>query len=179
MIGDVPHQPRSFNFPHRGFGKKNVVKRKFQPLWFGSWPWLHYQEDVDKVFCFQCVEAYQLNQLKCSTLEPAFISTDYGNWKDATAKKAGFSAHEKSDCHHEAVQRVVTLPATTKDVGESLSEAHEGEKVIARQNLLKILSNLRFLARQTQALRDHGDEEDSNFTQLIYLRAEQDPSLLE
>ena len=100
------------------FGKKSIVKRKFQTSWFDTWKWLHYIEDEDKVVCFHCTKAYQLNQLASSSLEPAFISTGYLNWKDATAKKGGFSAHEKSACHTEAIERLVTLPATSKDIGE-------------------------------------------------------------
>ena len=41
--------------------------------------------------------------------------------------------------------------------------------------LLKILSNIRFLARQTIAIRTDGDEENSNFIQLFKLRGEDDP----
>ena len=44
-----------------------------------------------------------------------------------------------------------------------------------RQMLLKILSNKRFLARQSIAIRGDGDEENSNFIQLFELRGEDDP----
>ena len=44
-----------------------------------------------------------------------------------------------------------------------------------RQMLLKILSNIRFLARQSIAIRGDGDEENSNFIQLFKLRGEDDP----
>jgi len=40
-LGSLPaeaHQPRK-----RSFGRKVVVNRSFQPLWFEKWPWLHYQ----------------------------------------------------------------------------------------------------------------------------------------
>ena len=76
--------------------------------------------------------------------------------------------------------RVFTLPATTRDVGEVLSAAHALEKTENRQCLLKILSNLRFLARQSCAIRGDGDESDSNFVQLfIKLRGEDDPKIHE
>ena len=38
----VPHQPKSFDFPKRSFGKKVIVKRSFQASWFDMWSWLHY-----------------------------------------------------------------------------------------------------------------------------------------
>ena len=44
-----------------------------------------------------------------------------------------------------------------------------------RQMLLKILSNIRFLARQSIAIRGDGDEENSNFIQLFKLCGEDDP----
>ena len=40
--------------------------------------------------------------------------------------------------------------------------------------LLKVLSNIKFLARQGLPLRRHGDESDSNFLQLLKLRGEDD-----
>ena len=59
-------------------------------------------------------------------------------------------------------------------IGELLSSAHASEKATNRQCLLKILSNLRFFARQGCAIRGHGDETDSNYYQLLKLRSEDD-----
>ena len=67
-----------------------------------------------------------------------------------------------SDCHREAIEKVVTLPKVTKDVGEMLSKAHTKKKEDNRECLLTILSSIRFLARQGIALRGDGDESDSN-----------------
>lgn len=64
------------------------------------------------------------------------------------------------------------MPHSTKDVGWSLSQAHAQEKIERRQCFLKILSNIRFLARQGLALRGDGKEEDSNFVQLLKLRGQ-------
>ena len=49
---------------------------------------------------------------------------------------------------------------------------------MSRHCFLKILSNLRYLARQGLAIRGHGDETDSNFYQLLKLR-EQDDSRIQ
>ena len=43
-----------------------------------------------------------------------------------------------------------------------------------RRCLLKIISNIRFLARQGLPLRGDGDEDDSNFVQLMKARGEDD-----
>lgn len=69
---------------------------------------------------------------------------------------------------------LLTLPTTTRDVGEQLSSAHAHEKAVNRRCLLKVISTLRFLAQQGCAIRGHGDETDGNFYQLLKLRGEED-----
>ena len=54
-------------------------------------------------------------------------------------------------------------------MGESQSAQHQREKVENQHCFLKILSSLRFLARQGLPLRDHSDDSDSNFIQLSRL----------
>lgn len=90
-----------------------------------------------------------------------------------------FRQHKTSASHKQAVERVFTLPATTTDIGETLSAAHAQEKLQNRECLLKILSNLRFLARESCAVRGDGDESDGNFMQLLKLRGEDDPKVYE
>ena len=72
----------------------------------------------------------------------------YSNWKDALSNNRGFKLHESSSCHRVSVETVYTLPRTTNDVADLLSKKHAAEKEIAKKALLKILSNVRFLARQ-------------------------------
>ena len=57
--------------------------------------------------------------------------------------------------------KTVTLPATTHDIGESLSSQFAAERLHRRQCFLKLLSNVRFLSRQALLLRGDGDEMDS------------------
>ena len=173
-ISTEPHQPKRFNFPKREFGKKSIVKRSFQADWFLKWPWLHYREDDDTVFCYTCVKAFKELQMSNRNAEDAFISRGFSNWKLATSV---FRQHELSNCHKEAVEKIITLPATTADVGEMLSKAHAQEKSENRQVLLTILSNLRFLARQACAIRGDGNENDSNFMQLFKLCGEDNPKV--
>ncbi len=49
---------------------------------------------------------------------------------------------ELSSCHREAVEVTITLPATTMDVAELLSQQHSKEKEVNRKMLLKILSSI-------------------------------------
>ena len=72
----------------------------------------------------------------------------------------------------------MTLPKTTKDVGEQLNEASKSEKEQARSMLRLILSSIRFLARQGLALRGSGSDESANLIQLLRLRGEDDPNIL-
>ena len=84
-----------------------------------------------------------------------------------------FRNHESSACHKQAVDVMITIPATHSDVGESLSSTLAHEKQINRECFLKLISSIGFLARQNLALRgDRAGEPDSNFIQLLQLRAE-------
>ena len=69
------------------------------------------------------------------------------------------------------MEAVITTPRTTPNVGELLSSAHTKQKLLARDMLLKLLSSVRYLARQGLALRKVDDTE-SNLIQLLQLRAD-------
>ena len=173
-----PNQPPQFDFPKREFGKTKPVKRVFQAQWFKKWKWLHYDCSRDLVFCHICISALKggmLNRSVGNVKDSAFLFSGFSNWKDATV---GFASHEKSVTHRRAVEAVITIPQTTRNVGEMLSSAHAEEQCKSRQCLLTIAHNIRFLARQGIALRGDGKEDDSNFTQLLHLRAVDQPQLL-
>ena len=148
-IGDRPNQPKKFRFRDRKFGSSKVVSRKYMKDWFDKFPWLHYDELNDRAFFHTCIAAYNKADMSIviDTIEPIFISTGYTNWKDALVKKRGFAAHEQSHCHKQAVMCVITVPATTGDVGELINEKYAEEKTVSQQSLLKILLNIPFLAR--------------------------------
>jgi hypothetical protein len=74
---------------------------------------------------------------------------------------------------------IVTLPSTTRDIGEQLSQQHAAQKLKNRQALYQILSLIRFLGRQGLAVRGDGNESDGNFQQLLRMKAEDDPNLAE
>ena len=60
------------------------------------------------------------------------VTKGFFYWKDATV---AFKKHVQSKSHNEAVEVVVILPKTTKDVGEQLSRAHRADKEQARDIL--------------------------------------------
>ena len=69
-----PHQPQSFTYPKRAFGKKTVVYRSFQIQWYRSWSWLHYQEPNYSVLCYLCSKAIRQNKMRPSIPDSAFVS---------------------------------------------------------------------------------------------------------
>ena len=159
------HQPKNFKFP--------LGRRWWSIAVFTVFNHLGLRNEIgcttlrtSLVVCITCVQASAQKKLQWSSnLDLAFISNGFTNWKDATVK---FSVHEASKCHKEVVLKMVTLPSSTKNMAESLSNALNREKFEQRQYLLKIFSNIRFLAQQGLPLRGHGDHEtqtesDSNF----------------
>ena len=129
-------------------------------------------EANDLAYCHVCVSALKQKKMKESNAEPSFISSGYSNWKDATV---AFKKDQLSACHHKAVDVMITIPSTTRDIGEQLSQIHRQEKATNRRMFLKILSSIRYLARQGLALRSDGDEQDGNFLQVLKLKGEDDP----
>ena len=99
-------------------------------------------------------------------IEKTYISTGFTNRKEATTR---FVSHEASRCHKDGVLKMITLPATTHDIGESLSKQHSKEKLVNRQCFLKLLATIKFLSRQGLPFRGSGDDSDSNFLQLLKL----------
>ena len=86
----------------------------------------------------------------------------------------------------EAVARYrVTAPATViGDIADLLSERNALEKSKNRKILLSFLFNIRYLARQALPLRGDRNtetmsEENSNFHQLLNLRAQENPEIIE
>ena len=161
--------------------EKNVKKTKrFNPDSFENkdWKsWLHYDQEKEATFCAVCVNATRLNLIAGKNSDKAFISTGLTNWIDAATKNRGFDKHLKSESHQEAHARLVTIPKSCGNVADQLSEVFTEERSVNRQNLLKILSNIRFLARQALPLRGRDSGEDSNFTQLYILRESDDEGL--
>ena len=97
------------------------------------------------------------------------MNKGFSNWKDATTS---FKKHLLSKSHAEAIQVVVTLPNSKRDVGGQLSRTHRAEKEQARNMLLLIISTVRYLASQGLASRGGGRDESSNLIQLLRIRAE-------
>lgn len=86
----------------------------------------------------------------------------------------------ESDHHSEAHSALYVLPSETRNIDELLDIGHASKKPGNRKILLTVLQNVRFLARQGLPLRGDGPVEDnSNFMQLLQLRAQDNPQIHE
>ena len=105
--------------------------------------------------------------------ELIFIKGGYSNWKNAIAR---FQEHQKSSCHILACEHQVGVTASSGNKIEMCSNAADTTIKQNRTCFLKIIESVRFLARQGLALQGHTDDE-SNFNQLLKLRANDVPLL--
>ena len=173
-IKDLPDTPCHLvgsNFQSRTFGSAKKVNRSFQSSWCHRFSWVHYDNAQDLVFCFSCCKAAKEGKVRLTGAEEkCFVVRGFCNWKDATRQ---FTKHESTLFHKQAVD----LLKTKTDVAEMLSSQHAEEKKRNRQYLLHVITTIRFLACQDLALRGDGDEKDSNFLQLLMLRAHDDPNI--
>ena len=55
-LPSMPYQPTDIIFPSKHFGQE-TFKRSFQPAWFATYTWLHYDVQCDAVLCFTCMQA--------------------------------------------------------------------------------------------------------------------------
>ena len=170
-VTDQPFQPNHIKFPYRQFGKSAPVQRAFQASWFNRFKWLHYDIGQDAAYCFVCCKAVKEGKKRlASKSEESFLVKGFTNWKDATRV---FVKHESCDFH----KSTATALASRVDVGDMLSKQAATEKQQNRKYLLKVLSSVRFLARQGLPLRGDGSETNSNLHQLLVLRGEDYPAI--
>ena len=72
----------------------------------------------NRVICHTCAKVFKALMMRANSAEDAFATRGFHNWKLATAT---FRQHELSTFHKEAVERVITLPAATTDIGVARS----------------------------------------------------------
>ena len=168
-----PNQPKDFLYPKRNFSKNGKDERSFLLSWYETWKWLHYNEIDYTVYCIICLNAKRFHMLSDIKVEKAFVKRGYYNWKNARSTDKGFNTHESSRCHQQAAVR------STQDISLALEKNLSNVQRQDRESLLKVISSLRYLARQGLPLRGKKDDKESNFQQLLKLRAENDPVFTE
>lgn len=154
-----PFQPDPATIPTWKGKTKSLY---FQSKWYKLFPWLHYSVVRRSVLCIVCMNA---GAPACTgAQDPAFVTTGFRNWNKAREK---FSSHEQSKRHTWAIE-FGSIPTPIK---ASFMSAISEQTSRAKRMLLKIISSLRFLARQGLAIRGH-ESTEGNFTQLLNLRAQ-------
>ena len=148
-----------------------------------KYSWLHYVQSTDTVLCYFCMVVKKLKLPISKNKDSAFSVNGFCNWKNATSK---FEKHQASVSHHQSIDALDTRE-TTKNVDELIHAGLSTKGAESRQALMAIISSVRYLARQGLALRgrykkteEHEDdlgEIDSNFIQLLKLRANDIPCL--
>lgn len=147
--------------------KSKTKTLTFQKNWFDKFAWLHCSDDIHGirgVICFYCNKAHSSQALTGVHVEPQFVFEGFTNWKKALEK---FEQHELTQCHSISIKHwnqqneipILNLLITTKEAQQKKSKSI----------LFKIITSLRYLARQGLAIRGH-DSSDGNFMQLLKLR---------
>ncbi|XP_015770301.1 PREDICTED: xanthine dehydrogenase/oxidase-like [Acropora digitifera] len=208
ICGISQKQVREINFYHEGdltHFNQELVSCHIRRIWSELLEKCRYEERKQQVECFNSENRWKkrgiaLTPTKFGISFTATFLNQVNLWlivhnscslaglyclldkSPSSGKKKGFQTHESSDSHVEEVARYVTAPGTViGDIVDLLSEEHALENSKNRKILLSILSNIRYFARQAFPLRgDRGlSEEKSNFHQLLNLRAQENPEIIE
>ena len=85
--------------------------------------------------------------------EDVFTRTGFRNWKKALETNVGFLKHQNSEGHRAAVDRQITVPATSKDLAVMLDERTTEDRAHNRDMFLRLLRSVRYLLCRGLALR--------------------------
>ena len=159
--------------------KSNQLKsysRKIQESWYKKYPWITVCSFQYRIFCRLCCYAKQQELLTNSdhTKSP-FINNGFANWIKFLQR---FSEHEQSDIHCETVEKLAAKVSSVH-IGAQLSSIKATEIVFHRSMLMKILSCIRYLGRQSLVLRGHDKvlSFEGNLHQLLLLEAAGDDKM--
>ena len=73
-VPDSPYQPGvGFKFLKHSFGKKSVAHRSFQHSWGVKWPFLHYTETNDAVYCHSRLKMFKEKKAETTTKLPSGV----------------------------------------------------------------------------------------------------------
>lgn len=148
----------------------NSQKRRFQPQWCESFPWIRYSVSVDGVFCAPC-------SLFSRARNSEFVATPFCNWKNATGATHGSSnRHSSSHTHQQCVEQAASFRGVVEQKADSiksqLSVAYDKQVQINTAALLAIVDSILFLIKQGIGLRGSNwdkpsKREDGNFSHLL------------
>ena len=143
---------------------------------FLKYAWVTYFMTKGTIACYFCKRAMRQNLITFShNGEKAFILGEFSNWKKCQEK---LKKHSQCKFHAEATEKVLIIDDSRSDIAAKLVCELKKTQETRRIMLLKQLSSIRYLARQAHGLQGK-TEIESNLHQLLNLRAEDVPELLE
>lgn len=171
---DTPKQPKMPSFPAHQIGNR---LRSFKTSWYTRHSWLEYSLVKDAAYCFCCRHFPQSGK----TPEATFVSSGFRQWKKATEKDSGFTQHEKSDFHKNAMcawKEFEEHMQSGKTIDKMLSSAREKHVSENQQYIKEVAKVLCLTARQNIAQRGHCEVGSSlnkgNFLEIMELLSEKD-----
>lgn len=184
----TPYQPadvseskttHSHSCKERQHGQVKSYSRKIQPSWYKRYPWISVCTSRYKIFCATCCGAKQQGILTFTRHKStAFVNQGFGSWNKAIER---FTDHERCEMHKEAVEKLAAK-SSGANVATQLRIQSEATQTFHREMLMKLLSSIRFLARQGLSFRGHTETCETfegNLYQLLLLRSEESPQMRE
>ncbi len=154
---------------------KQLKTRLCPPSIFATYPFVSYCKSSGCISCFYCRIAHDKGlTTSCHSGELAFCSNTFCDWKKCYEK---IKKHSKCNFHKESLERATALLNSKDSIAHQLDRHIKSEQEMNRKCLLKVISSLKYLARQGEAIRGHTDVK-SNLIQLLNLRAEDVPELV-
>ena len=179
----TPNQPKdlsTFGVSHTYQNKGKCMKtylRHIQPNWYSKFPWISVCTTYFKIYCVTCRSAKYRNLLTYPKhSKSTFIDDGFQNLKKALER---FREHEASVMHKEAIFKLAAMESSS-GIGTLLSRQLESDQALHRTMLMKVLSCVKYLARQGLPLRGHYEDAESfqgNLYQLLLLHANESPDL--
>ena len=143
---------------------------------FLKYAWVTYCMTKGTIACYFCKRAMRQGLITFShNGEKTFVLGEFSDWKKCQEK---LKKHSQSKFHAEATEKVLLFDDSKSDIGAKLAGELKRTQETRKRMLLKQLSSIRYLARQAQSLQGK-TEIESNLRQLLKLRAEDVPELLE
>ena len=91
------------------------------------------------------------------------MTLKYRPLKHARITDKGFHPQESSNCHQKAIQKLLKIPKSMEDISEMVKSNLTEVQSQNRAYLIKIISYLCYLTRKGLPLREHENDQDSNF----------------
>lgn len=173
MVSEKPNQPLDIvTYQAQDTGKRSkegkVKYRYFNTQWYKRYPWLHWDNNCGKLFCFYCSKATSLHLFmpNVKIMEATFVSQGYHcDWKNALA---AFKTHE-GVCHGDAVAAISAL--SKEGIDSKMDKQAKELQKNASVALNKIITSVQFLGGQGLAMRGH-KHMDGNFRKLLEMRSD-------